>query len=880
MPPKGKKKRKNSTRSKRSSKSNRDSTSSKAIQTSFAASNKTSIFAQENRAGSTRTQGRGKAEANLKLTQLRAYTNDMAHSMSELMRQEIEYKAAELQRLIDLRNAMLKDTKVQVDMQTDLHDRLLSKAEQKTATQAHKDWIASEQLKRKALLSAGTLAVVAMLPSLTTDRRRPIHLMKELERGEFGFTATRPVQRDHTTREARTRGRSFRKINQNTRSLEDIKVAMDVVDQETDKNIKIMNDPVPINIIHYVIESISEHTTKGSNKRGKEVKWAVRWMKHNRWNSPSTTTLRKFIRNYEKDKSLPKAKGTSNSATAEVMALVLQDIQEAREKLYAPNTDNVRDFLAIRRAELANSQGKAAQAPSKSTLNRQMKRITANTQSTRKSDNMTSSEKRYLAKCWRNAFGNYYLRQLMIEGPRLGYARQACAANPIKPCNYWNHDAFGLIIRQGHDVSERVFVTYEGRNTKISGATHKGSQLPLRLKPHCHCSAYGQYSMTYLCPMKSGFKVYKGKDMWLLTLPTTNPNRPCKCLCYDATATDIGYKTCLWLIDHVFIPDILAARHDVQGLKEENEATALHHASVEMCDGEVDMMKAIQTRIDDGTFKKFKIDVGKPCSKTTGLANTGQECDLNTAGFKTMKLKVRVGVDKWYQENQAKRLALDNEDVGVSGIPVAVEGNKFDLVEDSPFWKAFVKQICGGQNASAGFTMTKWRLLGQLLYVATYSEPAAFASNHITDAFVASSAYPLDRMRAISTNDSFCRDLTEAQRRYLLSDEFDELCKLEMMKSNHLSDAWWNSLHIHPGRQLKDRTEASISLRSATKVTGEPYQEHKAIQVKTKLDKVAAKELRKKKRIKEKLLKAKKKKQKQEAKKTRRKEKKGNGEEK
>ena len=30
-----------------------------------------------------------------------------------------------------------------------------------------------------------------------------------------------------------------------------------------------------------------------------------------------------------------------------------------------------------------------------------------------------------------------------------------------------------------------------------------------------------------------------------------------------------------------------------------------------------------------------------------------------------MKLKVRVGVDKWYQENQAKRLALDSEDVGV-----------------------------------------------------------------------------------------------------------------------------------------------------------------------------------------------------------------------
>ena len=133
----------------------------------------------------------------------------------------------------------------------------------------------------------------------------------------------------------------------------------------------------------------------------------------------------------------------------------------------------------------------------------------------------------------------------------------------------------------------------------------------------------------------------------------------------------------------------------------------------------------------------------------------------------------------------AKKLDLEEAD-GIDGAPVSRDGNQFDLVEDTAFWKALVTQLCGGKKATAGVTLRKWRLLGKLLYVASDCQQGAFASHHLRRAFVDSSTFPLDRIRALSTNDSFCNDLTKEQRRYLLSDEFHELAKLEFMKNSKL----------------------------------------------------------------------------------------------
>ena len=122
--------------------------SKNSLEATFSAATTSSIFAQERRAGSSREQGRGKAEAQLRLTQTHAYQNDLVHAMAKYMQHEIELKAAEMQRLIEARRAFIADAKTQSDMSTDLHLRLLSKREQRNANKVHSDWVANENRKR------------------------------------------------------------------------------------------------------------------------------------------------------------------------------------------------------------------------------------------------------------------------------------------------------------------------------------------------------------------------------------------------------------------------------------------------------------------------------------------------------------------------------------------------------------------------------------------------------------------------------------------------------------------------------------------------------------------------------------------------------------
>ena len=220
---------------------------------------------------------------------------------------------------------------------------------------------------------------------------------------------------------------------------------------------------------------------------------------------------------------------------------------------------------------------------------------------------------------------------------------------------------------------------------------------------------------------------------------------------------------------------------------------------------------------------------------------------------------------RWYSEEQLNKLKKDNKVAtgdGIEGIPVSAQGNQYDLVEDSPFWKELKAQLCGGSNAKSGVNMLKWKLFGKGLWCCCAAVPAAFAPDAILTSFVDSSAFPLNRLRAISTSEGFCHDLNKVKRGLILSDEYDERFKERFILKNNLDDDFLDELNIGPGRQKRNRTNTGIRMQTATKVTGENYQAGKAKQVQDKqtLKEQKLKEKAARKLVKEKALVEKKKK--------------------
>ena len=571
-----------------------------------------SIMASQRRVGSTKHSARPVAEAHHLLNQTTQFQTDFIHAQIKMMSLDIKRKSLELQDLMKRREAFIKDAATLNKLMTTTHNRILSSGEQDAARQSRADWEERQQTIRDDLAakSLENKKAIERLPSVKKKRIFPEASLEALSNLKEKTTTTPSSvsMTSKTPRSVRSAARGTLAVT-GSFGMGMVKRQLEKMDIDANKSIPIQYDDLPINVYHYIIKSIVEYTKSGTQQRTQETKWWIQFLKDARWKPPSQSRLRLYVGEYTKEKdilSLPPKKKNNSTAPASVMALVLKDITKARSVGYAPCLSDVKTFLAAERAKHANSKGNAARPVSKSTENRQVKRLLNNTTSTSKSDNTTSSEKRYLARCWRNAVGNYYLRWMMIHGPRFGFDRLSCDRNPIQNCNYWNSDAMKIICGNGWDMDPQVFVEFFARDSKISGASKKGSHLPLSFSVHAHISAYGEYSVVYLCGLKSGLTIHKGKEMWPIILPTPGTNQNCIALIYDASLKGIGVKVALWVIDNQLIPDIIGARKR-QGWKDGDDIGIMQH-SVEMMDGEGDMMAAVQIRIDDGKLYFFIVD--------------------------------------------------------------------------------------------------------------------------------------------------------------------------------------------------------------------------------------------------------------------------------
>ena len=825
----------------------------------FVASKSSSLISQLNRKGSTRKSGRPKAELHFNSKKTRQYQADVAQAAASTCREIIEQAAALVSSTLNLREALISESKIIANMLEKDHDRLLSKAQQRTAESAHGVFIARQQNLRSESNKANN-GSASLLPSLTPPRLFP----SSFNDAVVSHVPQRPAPNDTSFSERfGTSPRSLRilrlqeeaQVENRSAIVASLIAKMDGMDLEL-PSVKL--EVVPFDMLEAMIRHISDKTIHNTTKRARMRRWFRDMLVDIGYQAPADSTIRRYLILFEAIPSIlpTRGRGRPSMMPAGVLALVLADMSKATAEKYSLGMLEVKKLLATRRAEHANSQGNGDVLPSKSSNERYINTIRANSVSTKKSDSLTGTHQRWLAECWTGAWANAYMRWSMVSGPRFCLSREFCLAHPLERHQIFNIDAFQIVFKNGHDEEDtEVLVEYAIRLEHIFGARPKhGGKQPLRVAPFSMINAQGDYILVYPIALRTQDKILDdSKDIYPLSLPTNKVGVKCEILFYknkDAISGEsMKIKLFLYLLDEHFIPMILNVRRakgwdgQIATLDPQTMCAGLN------LDGEKCMLIAIEKRVNDGTFKKYLIRVFKTSPNTTGKQGYGQELDLLKTGFALMHKRIAKWLHNYVEYERLKELQTTTPN-GVTGEVFGKDHMMFQDMKNWPLYRALKIAVSGGKNATLGLNIDKWRYAAVLLSAAAEAEAACFSSFDIMEAFDATSCYPGNVIKSISSSRGFANDCDEEERGFILAEEQDKMCKDQMCLKGGLDDEFRKEKKFPKSRLGEDRTKMDPSRRLAFELTHEVYQEGRATDLLEKIEKQeaidAAADLRKK----------------------------------
>jgi len=791
---------------------------------------KTSIATQVRREGSSRTTGRPLAVLHTQLRNNRCHATEVLHETTNMFRELILSSTEFTSHLQYAQQSYIEESKASINMMESTHNRMLSKTQQDTAEVAERTFY-----EMAPLCSPGGLRPRRPRPSFHTYK-----LFRHQQRSYVAQDLGDGDDRDERSKcrdEQRALLPSVLQLRQETVLNQQGALAL-ALDEEAPKYM----DPLPHDLYCAMITDI--HLTNTKKKKNEKMATYTRWINglaEVGIRPPAIGTIKNAVSAYNKSPAnarvFPKQR-VADTTNPKLYSLVLKEISAATKLNKTPTMEKCKEFIADALGKLANARGQNANGFSNSTNVKIIKTLRAMTKTTSKGDNVCSTDKRRRANCLQNAFGNYYLKRALRQGPCFDLTSEQTLKHQVEKYSNWNWDATTFIIKGGHQEDNELVFCIDDEQEHIKGANPAhSSYLPLRVKLHLVINAAGYSDTLYVVKLskKDWVADDNNEDHWFIQLDTELANKKCNLL----IIRDVKHKDqieCHYLFHKFLLPRFRQSLKTEGGWDGATPLDPLTQRSICCCDGEMSMGKVLQQAIEDGIMKQNLLRVGKPGAATTGIENIGQECDQNVPGFRGHKSSVKQLMQDYDQfkrmEKSKKRKQQQGTEPkapdGITGAAASKTPNRFIELSKKKLF-VHLKSSVTGATASLGIRFKKFDLLATLLYCCTVTEPKNYHQEANARAFGLCCQYPDDeetRVRALTTVDGFCKQ-TEAVRRKLMAPSFGKKCEQEFEAKDTLSKKYFTNEGL-PDPDRGDTDAASIHLQAATELTGKTYQERVA----------------------------------------------------